>query len=264
MTKFNYFISCIIISGIISGCSDNSGDDPNKKTNPGYVAFDYTCNSFRKYTPILKKIYQFNEYFKQPTLAGRDSTDRLYFHNVKIFYDEPKDTWTLRTIQAYDTDFFAISIQTNGKNLNETGAVWTVSEDITVSHYTPFRFYVENKDNNCWHITEHDYNNYDTFEYTTEWDVCFSDDGKSYTLKGNGTLLSIRSPKLKLKYNITEPLEISENNNITFVSSGMIDILATDVDKNLTEETFARILSNETIEITYGNHIENWNYYIFR
>jgi hypothetical protein len=252
------------MSGIISGCSDGNGDNPDKKTNSGYVAFDYTCYSVRKYVPLLKEIYQFNEYIRQPTLAGRDSVDRLYFRDVKIFYDEQKDRWTLRAIQTYNnTDFSAILIQTNGKKLNETGAVWTVSGDITESGYTPFEFYIENRDNNYWHITEHDYNTCDMFEYTTQWDVCFRDDG-NYTLTGNGTLLSIKSPKLKLEYSITEPMEISENNNITVVSSGMVTILATDVDRNQTEEIFTRILSDKTIEITCGKYMENWNYSIFR
>jgi hypothetical protein len=244
---------------IISGCSDQNGDDPSKKTNPGYVAFDYTCYSFRKYTPLLKEIYQFNEYVKQSTLAGRDSVDRLYFRDVKIFYDEQKDVWTLQAIRAYGTDFPAISIQTNGKNLDETGAVWTVSEDPAENYYPPFEFYVENAENSCWHITEHDYKSYDTFEYTTEWDVRFQDGGKGCLLKGSGTLLSLRSPKLKLEYSITEPLEISENS----VSLGTVRILATDVDRKRTEETSVRILSNETVEITYGNHTGNWDYSIF-
>jgi hypothetical protein len=56
-----------------------------------------------------------------------------------------------------------------------------------------------------------------------------------------------------------EPVEISGNT----VSSGTVNILATDVDKNLTEETFVRILSNETVEITYGDHTENWDYTVF-
>lgn len=262
MTKFNYLIFCIFISAMIAGCSDRNGDDPDKKTNPGYVAFDYTCDSFRKYTPLLKKIYQFNEYFKQTTFAERDSVDRLYFYDVKIFHDEQQNIWTLRNVQLLDSDFSAISIQTNGKNLNETGAIWTVSEDLINNNHTPSEFQVENKEK-YWHITKHHYNTYDMFEYNTEWEVCFKDDGKNYTLKGSGTLLSIQSPKLKLDYDITEPIEISEQNHIAFVSSGTVNISATDVDKSLTEEIFGRILSNEAIEITYGNHIESWDYSIF-
>ncbi|MDR0394212.1 MAG: hypothetical protein LBH77_03535, partial [Tannerella sp.] len=198
-------------------------------------------------------------------LAQRDSVDKLYFRNVKIFYDEQTDLWTLKPTQGYYTDFSAISIRTNGKTLDETGAVWNISDDVAESYYheIPFIFDVESKGDQAWYIPKHDNAHDGTFEYTAEWDIRFKDDGKSYTLKGAGTLLSIRSPKLKLEYTTTEPLDISENNDRIFATSGIVRILATNVDKNLTETTSVDILSNETIEVTYGKHVEHWNYTVF-
>jgi hypothetical protein len=253
------------LSGLLFGCSDRNGDDPNRKTNSGYVAFDYTCNAFRNYAPVLREIYRFNEYFKQPTPARRDSVDKLYFRNVKIFYDEQTDLWTLRPTQNYYTDFSAISIQTNGQTLDETGALWSISADITESYYyeMPFTFDVESKGDQVWHIPQHDNACDGTFDYTAAWEIRFKDGEKSFAIKGNGTLLSIKSPKLKLEYVTTEPLEISANSDRLSVSSGALRILATDVDKNLTEETSVNILSNETIEVTYFKHVEHWNYVIF-
>jgi hypothetical protein len=261
-------LSCLLLTVLLGGCTDPEADEPGRKTNSGYVAFDFTCHAFRQYAPILNGIYRFNEYIKQPTLAQRDSVDRLFFRNVKIFYDTPNDLWTLMPVQAsLQTDFSALSIRTNGQALDEPNARWSVLEAIVggYSHPTSFAFDVENKGDRTWYIPLHDNATGDgLFEYAAlDWEIRFKDDGKGCVVKGGGTLVSIASPKLKLEYVITVPLEIAENRGRLAVSSGVVRILATDVDKSLTEEISVYILSAETIEVAYGNHVERWDYIVF-
>jgi hypothetical protein len=258
----------MIAACICFGCiHESNGDDSNRKTNSGYVAFDYTCNSFRNYVFLLKQIYRFNQYYIQPTLAQRDSVDKLYFRDAKIVHYEDDDKWTIYAINTYSNPF-VVSITTNGKSIDEKGCIWTISNfDPYYNSSKTFEFDVENKDG-TWRIPEHDNKNDGTFEYTTEWNIKFDDDGKSYVLEGAGSLLSVRSPKLKLDYTITEPIHISEYKYSEYdyyvdVSSGKVKIFATDIEKNLTEETNISIFSNNDIEVVYNNHRETWGYRIF-
>lgn len=264
MKKLKYSISGIIAACICCSCVGNdNGDDPKRKTNSGYVAFDYTCVSLRDYISLLKQIYQFNQYYIQPTLSKRDSVDRLYFRDAKISHYEDDNKWTIYTINAYQ-DYAVVSITTNGKSLDEKGCVWTVSDfDAYYNSQKTFEFDIENRGDGEWHISKHSNTHNYTFGYTAEWRIRVNDNGNGYLLEGAGTLLSIETPKLKLDYIIIEPVNVSETNNNLTVSSGKIKISATDVDKNLTEETTVHILSNNDIEITYSNHTETWNYTIF-
>jgi hypothetical protein len=211
----------------------------------------------------MKQIYRFNQYYLQPTLTQRDSVDRLYFRDAKITHYEEDDKWTIYSINAYPSPAI-VSITTNGKSLNEKDGVWTVSDfDPYYNNDKTFEFDIKNHSDGTWHIPMHDNISYDTFEYTTEWNIRFGDDGKIYALEGAGTLLSFQSPKLKLDYTITEPIHVSEEDNNIYVYSGKVNILATDVDRNLTEETNVSIFSNDNIEIVYNLHRETWDYRIF-
>ncbi|MDR2679308.1 MAG: hypothetical protein LBC47_00705 [Tannerella sp.] len=263
INKIKYSILSIIAASACCSCIGDKGDDPSRKTNSGYVAFDYTCTSFRNYASLLKQIHHFNRYYIQPTLSERDSVDRLYFRDAKIIHYPDSDKWTIHTLNASSV-YPVISIKTNGTSLDSKGSRWTVSDfDIYYNEWKTFEFDIENKGDGEWHIPKHTHANDYTFEYTAEWNIRFDDDGKNYAMEGSGTLLSIETPKLKLDYTIIEPIRVFETDNNLLASSGKVKILATNVNKNLTEETTVYILSNNNVEITYNNHIETWDYTVF-
>ena len=253
---------------MISNCTGriDYGDNPKRKTNSGYVAFDFTCNSIRTYAPIFKQLYMFNEYYKQPDVAKRDSVDRLYFRDAKVVQNED-GTWIIRNIgYVYSMDYTVISINTNGKNLNEKGARWEISDyDVYYNVWKTFEFEIENKGNDNWFVSKHDNLNCVEFDYTTEWNIRFGDNMEGYTLEGSGTLLSIASPKLQLDYTITEPIEVSDKENFwSIVKAGKVKILAKNVSENKIEQTDVYILPNNKIEVTFERNTEEWDYRIFR
>jgi hypothetical protein len=248
MKRFKNYASCIIVSVVLFGCV---GEESIRKTNPGYVAFDYTCGAVKNYDLIIKNAYRLNEYIKQTTIEKRDSVDRLYFSDVKISHNEGADLWTLRLISssAYHTEF---TIDTDGKSIDEENAVWTVS---TPDNALDCR--IENKGNQSWHIAEG--KDVDAlFDYSTQWDVRFN--GQGYSLEGSGTLLSLATPKLKLEYTIKEPLEIVVDKAM---SAGRFYIIATDVSKNISEETEVIILWENGVEIKYKSFDEEWYYNMY-
>ena len=266
MINSKYFILCLAVC-IISSCTNymDRGDNPNRKTNSGYVAFDYTCTSIRRYTPLFKQLYVFNEYYKQPDAAKRDSVDRLYFRDAKIVHKE-NGSWTIRSMgYMFYSDYTVLSINTNGKSLNEEGAVWEVSDyDEYYNAWKTIEFKIENTGDDNWSVSKHDNKNCGEFDYTTEWNIRFKDNAESYSVEGSGTLLSIASPKLQLDYTITEPIEVNEENNWNNdVNSGKIKIIAKNVNENRIEQIDVNILSNSIIEVTFEKCTEEWDYKIF-
>ena len=264
MLKSRCFILCVLAT-VICSCSGyiDNGDDPRRKTNPGYVAFDYTCYPFKKYVPLFRKIYNFNEYYIQPTTSLRDSVGSLYFSGVRIANDSG-DIWIIRNVNNWGySEYPEISVDTNGKSLNEAGAVWRISDEEGLnSDGEPFSFDIEVKDDGNWHISMHDNVCYG-FECSTEWNVRFRNDGRSCTFDGSGVLLSLQYPKLQLDYTITEPVEVLEEWGCFYMQSGNLKILAKDVNKNITEETGISILSDRNIEVSYSDSVEEWDYMIF-
>lgn len=248
MERFKNYALCMTASVVLCGCY---GEESMRKTNPGYVAFDYTCGAVKNYDLIIKNVYRFNEYLKQTTIEKRDSVDRLYFSDVKISHNEDADAWTLRLINssAYHTEF---TIDTDGKSIDDGDAVWTVS---TPDKTLDCR--IANNGNRTWRIAEGGDVD-DLFEYSTRWDVRFNEHG--YSLEGSGTLLSLATPKLKLEYTVKEPLEIVVDKAL---SAGKFSIVATDVSKNISEETEAIILWERGIEIKYKSFDEEWYYDIY-
>lgn len=261
LNKMKYTM-LILAAAVAFSCADGNNDDPNRKTNAGYVAFDYASRSLRNYASLLMQLDHFNSYLIQPTLTQRDSVDRLYFRDAKILSDEDENKWRIISINTLAANP-VIVISTNGKSLNEQGCVWTISDfDGYYNLSRHFEFDVENVGNGMWHISKHDNTSYDSFEYTAEWTVGMT--GNGYVLEGSGTLLSLQSPKLRLDYLITEPVDVKKDGNGTVSSvSGKVRIHATDVDKLLTEESTVRIFSNDEIEVTYMNHTETWRYTTF-
>lgn len=237
-------------------CSCVYYDESRRRTHPGRVAFDYTYNVLEKYATMLEYAYRFNEYYSQTDLAKRDSVDKLYFNNVKILRGEEENTWTLRHLSE---DKMHMSIRTNGHNLNAPGT-WTVRDlsSSSAKQRIIYEFEIKNEDRNTWSVARHD-NRDREFEYSCSWKIHF---GKSASRKieGEGTLLSIQSPKLQLDYTIEVPLRIEKTRGEAGFMDGIIKILATDVREKRTEETKACITSHDNVEIRYLNSREHWMY----
>jgi hypothetical protein len=258
MTKLKTIILCIAAIIPISSCTVES-DYTDYKTYSGYVAFEYTSNIISNYSNALMKVIQFDEYISQTTIQKRDSIDRLYFNTVKIISEENGNNWVLRDV--YFNDYNNMIINTNGKNLNDENTVWLVTfygGEHMITAKTP-EFEIKRVGNGHWHIKKHDSNNY-AFDYHAEWDIRFDNNDKILKIEGSGSLLSIESPKLRLDYTITEPFTAINGNYFVSIPSGKITILATDVDKNITEETIAEVISESDIKITYNNNTENYHF----
>ena len=244
---------------LVCSCVKESNDYRDNATYPGYVAMDYTGNVIRSYTSILTKIYQFNEYISQTTIEKRDSVDRLYFEDIKIIRDEKDDIWILRDI--YFNGYSYMSINTNGKVIDDDNAKWIISfynRNYADTSEAP-EFEIEKTGDRRWHIKKHTNNDY-VFDYSSEWDIRLSPSGDVISLEGSGSLLSVESPKLKLEYTITTPVDASYNYYFVSMYSGAFTILATDVDKDITEETKVDIISEYELRITYKDKTESYNY----
>ena len=261
-TKIKIFILSIVITGLLSSCEDNEGYYNQRPTYSGFVAFDYTNEVINFYSTSMSTVQIFNIYYSQPTEAKRDSVDRIYFMNTKILREENGNKWTLRNLN-YGI-YSEITITTNGKTLNEAGAKWTISipnqyiDELGVSLYE-----VERIEVGRWSIKNHINRNYD-FEYSSEWEIRSDNIEKGFTIEGNGSMLSFAAPKLKLDFTIKEPLEVKFDQLYTFISTGTVNIFATDVDKNIIEETNVDILSEYSIRISHKNKTEDWDYSTFR
>ena len=260
ISKLKIFILCIVAISSICSCVKKIDYQINDAAYPGYVAFDYTGIVINNYFSILKNIYGLNIYISQPTIEKRDSIDRIYFSDIKIVQEENRDIWILTYLNSNGYKY--MSINTHGKSLKDDNAKWTISLYDGNFYYNQVKypeFEIEKIGELHWHINNHDNNNYD-FHYSSEWDVKLNSTGNFVTLEGNGSLLSFASPSLKLDFTITNPFEAKYNHNNLSLISGAIKILATDVDKSITEETAAEIISDHTIRITYKNNVENYDH----
>ena len=259
MKRSKIIILCIAAIMSTFSCTQISDSYRDKITYSGYVAFEYTSNIVSNYSNILMKIIQFDEYFTQTTIQKRDSIDRLYFNAIKIINEENSNNWMLSHI--YFNGYSNMVINTNGKSLNDENAIWHVSfygGDHMITAKAP-EFEIERIGDLHWRIKKHDSNNYE-FDYHAEWDIRFEHTEKKLTIEGNGSMLSIASPKLRLDYTITESFTAIHGNYFVSIPSGKITILATDVDKNITEETVAEIITDNDITITYKNNTERYYY----
>ncbi len=256
LTKIKKTALSLLIITSLASCIYNR--DNERLTYSGYVAFDYSYTVINDYAGLFQSICMFNEYHLQPTADKRDSIDRLYFQDTKII-NEGNNTWTLRNINNHYYNK-TITINTYGNDLYENGSRWKISILNNNGSYSKIiDFEIEKKENRLWHIAQHNNSNYD-FDFSSEWDIHFYDSGKSFSIEGKGTLISIASPKLKLEYTITKPIEAQFNNYNPIIRDGSVKILATDVNKEITEDTSADIISDYQIKITYNDHVETWNY----
>ena len=258
-SKLKAISLCIATIYLACSCTGEIDYYRNNVTYPGYVAMEYTGNVISSYSSILTKIYQFDEYISQTTIEKRDSVDRLYFWDIKITRDEKDNIWILRGIDFNGYSY--MSINTNGGNINDDNAKWIISfynRDYVDTSKNP-EFEIERIGNRHWHINNHTNSNY-RFEYSSEWDIKLNPSGDVISLEGSGSLLSFASPKLKLDYTITTPVEAMYKNYFISIPSGAFKILATDVDKDIVEETTAEIITEYEIRITYKNNVEDYNY----
>ena len=258
--KLKVIILCVAAIYLVSSCTKNVDYYRDNVTFPGYVAMEYTGNAIRNYSFVITKIFQFDEYISQTTIEKRDSIDMLYFGDIKIIRDEKENTWILRDIGFNEYSY--MSINTRGKNINDDNAKWIISfygnREYVDNSKAP-EFEIEKIGDKHWHIKNHANHDY-LFDYTSEWEIKLNEVGGVISLEGSGSLLSFESPKLKLDYTITTPVEAIYKNYHLSIPSGIIRILATDVDKGITEETTAEIISDNEIRITYKNNVENYNY----
>ena len=260
ISKLKVFILCIVAISTICSCVKKTYDNGDDEIYPGFVAFDYTGNIISGYLSIFKNLYGFNEYISQTTIEKRDSVDLIYFSDIKITHEENSDIWVLKYLNPNGYNF--MSIKTYGKNINDDNAKWTISFYGRDYYYKPIKdpeFDLEKIGEMHWRIKEHVNNNYD-FNYSSEWVIKLNSAEDKATLEGSGSLLSIQSPKLKLDYIITEPINTLYKNSKFSVTSGAIKIHATDVDKDITEETIAEIISDYDIRIKYKNNVESFRY----
>ena len=260
-TKIKIIIISIALIGILSSCVGDSVNYNDKSTYSGYVALDFTSDPIYLYSSSLTTTLIFNLYYSQPTEAKRDSVDRLYFMNTKILREENGNSWTLRNINNWTNN--DITIKTNGKTLDDAGAKWTISvPNQTIDELGVTLFEVEKITDGRWRVKNHVNRNYD-FEYSSEWEISSGKIEEGITIEGKGSMLSFANPKLKLDFTITEPLEVKIDEYHASISSGIINILATDVDKKITEETTADILTENSVKISFKNKEDNWDYSLF-
>jgi hypothetical protein len=255
VSKYKFFILCVVIGYTLNGCIIEREFYNEEPTFSGYVAAEYTSNVIGDYSSILANVYIFNEYYSQPTTEKRDSVDRLYFMNTKIIRESDSYTWTLHKLIS--NNYGDITINTNGKALYDDGAVWIIMLHDYYYYESATSFGIEKIEDGHWAIKKHDNRNYD-FDFSSEWDIKINKSVKRATIEGKGSLLSIATPKLKLDYTITEPLEASFADRDLFINAGAIRIFATDVDKNITEETLADIISRDNVRISHKNKFKNW------
>ena len=260
-TKIKIFILSIALTGILCSCDGDSVNYNNKPTYSGYVAFDFVNEPISLYSSSLTTTLMFNIYYSQPTEAKRDSVDRLYFMNTKILREDNENTWTLRNINNWT--YNEITIITNGKTLDDVGAIWTVTIPNPYTAELGVTIYeIEKIADGRWKVKNHVNHNYD-FEYSSEWEISSAKIEEGFTIEGNGSMLSFAAPKLKLDFSITKPLKVKFDEYYAFISTGTINILATDVDKKITEETTADILSEYSVRISHKNKVDHWDYSLF-
>lgn len=260
-TKIKNTLLGLTLFSVINSCSYS--EDTGRATYSGYVAFDYSCETVKEYVVLLKYIYQFNEYYSQPTASARDSVDRLYFSDIKIIQEENADIWTLKNIGYHYSNHHIMQINTNGHTLGMPDATWTITRTNLAdgdNDKKKVTFTIKNKGEEGLHIGQHD--NYNTdFTYTSEWNVSFQNDGRECYVTGNCTMLSILKPQLKLEYTITEPLKILLlENHHQELGYGSFRIFATDMKRNTREETLATVTPPYDIFISYQNDDEYWFY----
>ena len=258
-SKLKAIILSIAAIYVVCSCVKEANYYRDNITYPGYVAMEYTGNVISSYSSILTTIFQFDEYISQTTVEKRDSIDRLYFENIKILREENDNTWTLHGIYS-SNGYDYILINTNGKNLNDDNAKWIVTfynrGHLTLTN-TP-EFEIEKTGDQRWNIKNHINHNHE-FGYSSEWNIKLNPSG-GISLEGSGSMLSNESPKLKLDYTITAPIEVLYKDHFTSIPSGIITILATDVDKGITEETIVEIITSDEMKITYKNYVEDYIY----
>ena len=258
--KLKVLILCIVAMSTVCSCIKKENYNIDDEAYPGYVAFEYTGNVINNYLSIFKYVYGVNEYISQTTIEKRDSIDRLYFADVKITYDDYSKMWILRYINPVDHQY--LSIDTHGKSLNDDDAQWAIllnGGDYYYKQLIAPIFNIEKTGELNWNITEHENSNYD-FSYSSKWNIKLNSSGDIVELEGSGSLLSSESPKLKLDFTIIESLKAQYKNNYLTFTSGAIKIQATDVKREITEETIAEVISHYDVRIKYKIYTDSYRY----
>ena len=258
ISKIKTFILCIIAVSTTNSCMVETNGYTERATYSGFVALEYTGNVIRNYASILTNAYRFNQYYSQPTTEKRDSVDRLYFMSTKILRGENGNTWTLHNLRY--SEYGDMVINTSGNSLNDDNTKWIVSfPEYNYRGPAEIPTFEIEKSGDTWLIKKHDSYNYE-FDYSTEWKINLNSSGEINSIEGTGTLLSIESPKLKLEYSITEPIITAFEHYSTSITGGRIAIMATDVNKNITEETIVEVTSNYDVKVSYKNITEDYYY----
>lgn len=253
MKKLKLSWMSLLVMLYMTGCVVENNDYYDKKTRPGYIVFEYSNNIIHQYIRRVEIINKFDIYYSQPTQEKKDSVDRLYFSEIKIL-NEAKDVWSINDLKYSG---LYLKIDTHGQSLSEEDAQWTVTES---NDEMSNGFQIIKEEDGQYSISNHAENSRE-FIFFTEWKIDVNENRNEIELTGKGELLSVLTPALKIDFEIIQPVVSANYSLQKEIVSGELKIFATDIDKNLKEETKAVYHQTNAVSITYMNNTEYWNYY---
>ncbi|WP_315577816.1 hypothetical protein [Hoylesella oralis] len=286
-------LGCLLLTGCWT-----SGDD-YRATSSGRIVLRYTEQTLTCFTDLLRFTRQFGEYIRQDTPEKRDSVKELYFkyakleegtdpmHNQKIynlvsmnrdsrpyytvtFKDFESSTWTVQASSGIngDTIFYNLKIK------DADSDTWTISE----SNCAPkASYYFSNDERNANNDNRDEPYRY-AFSCTNEtWTVNWAaknNNSLDFTIAGKGTMESYKTPKLKIQYNITEPIRVltvgdfgswvedyryyRQDNRFTHWQEGTFTLRVTDDIDHVTDDYNFRIRPENVVDISFKGYQDTY------
>lgn len=282
---------------LLVGCWVSEEDQ--RATSAGRIVLRYTEQTLTCFTDLLRFSRQFKEYIRQNTPEKRDSVKELYFKYTKLeenidpvhhrkmynlismnrdsrplytvtFYDFDSSTWTVQASSGANGD----TIYYNMKIKNVDSNTWTVSE----SKCTPkASYYLSGGQNSTNKRNSNELYQY-AFNCTNEaWTVNWRSKylySMDFTIIGKGMMESYKAPKLKIDYNITEPIRVSsigdfgswvednsnyrQDNRFTKWQEGMFTLQVDDNIDNVKDDYTIRLRPENVVDIAFKGYQDTY------
>ena len=286
-------LSCLLLTGCWTS------EDDYRATSSGRIVLRYTEQTLTCFTDLLRFTRQFKEYIRQDTPEKRDSVKELYFKYAKLeegtdpvhhrkmynlmsmnrdsrplytvtFYDFDSSTWTVQASSGAngDTIFYDMKI----KNVDSN--TWTVSESKCAPKASYYLSDEQNSTNkrNCNELYQYAFNCTNE-TWTVNWTAKYLY-SMDFTIIGKGTMESYKTPKLKIQYNITEPIRVlsvgnfgswvednknyKQDNRFTKWQEGTFTLRVIDDIDHVTDDYNFRIRPENVVDIWFKGYQDTY------
>lgn len=260
-TKVKLLLALLTVL-FLSSCVIHEPEIRPDYTKAGFQMYQISENQVLKLTNLFDVALMLDSFLKTPDISKPDFRIK-YLPKYEVLHSDGSNYY-FRINNSTDTAYY---FRTNSKSLQSVNTEWLVKGHSVFENYT----IIKCKALKNWQIALSDFDNnwmqnaYINFVCTEKLSpVSYQNSNFSLTGNGNLTSVGVYQQKVKISYNINNPLR-HEPETLRF-KSGILNITAIDLDTNQTETTSAEYIdansSEWRVKIIYNGRTQIYDRYL--